>query len=211
MPVEAPDLNSYLCIQQQTLAKIAAAIGETEAAEMWNRRAEALAKRMIDILWDERAGVFWARHAGQRVNVLTPFNLFPLLTGQMPPEIAGRLVARLTDESQFWPRYPVPSVALNDPKYDPNKMWRGPTWVNINYLLIEGLQKAGYPEIADDLRQRTLDLIGGKEDIYEYYHPETGQNPPKAAAIFGWSSAVFIDLAISASQEQAAKSGGDPR
>ncbi len=209
MPVEAPDLNSYLCIQQQTLAKIAAVIGEVEDADMWSRRAEALAKRMIDILWDEQAGVFWAMHKGQRVNVLTPFNLFPLLTGRMPPAIASRLVARLTDESQFWPRYPVPSVALNDPKYDPINMWRGPTWVNINYLLIEGLQKAGYPEIANELRQRTLDLIGGQEDIYEYYHPETGQNPPKAAAIFGWSSAVFIDLAISASQDQEIKRGKD--
>jgi glycogen debranching enzyme len=202
MPVESPDLNTYLCIQEQSLAKIATAIGEEEDAKMWNRQAEALAQRMIDILWDDQAGVFWAMRNGQRVNVLTPFNLFPLLTGRMPPAIASRLVARLTDQRQFWPRYPVPSVALDDPKYDPNTMWRGPTWVNINYLIIEGLLKAGYPEIANELRQRTLDLIGGREDIYEYYHPETGQNPPKAAAIFGWSSAVFIDLAINATQEQ---------
>jgi glycogen debranching enzyme len=92
-------------------------------------------------------------------------------------------------------------VALDDPHYDPNQMWRGPTWVNINYLLIEGLHKAGYPQVGRELRRRTLELIGGQQDIYEYYHPQTGQNPPKAAAIFGWSSAVFIDLAIQASQE----------
>mgnify|MGYP001108587659 CR=1 FL=1 len=89
-------------------------------------------------------------------------------------------------------------MALNDPAYDPNQMWRGPTWVNINYLLIEGLERAGYPQTAGDLCRRTLELVGGQEDIFEYYHPETGLNPPKAAAIFGWSSAVFIDLAIRA-------------
>ncbi|HEX9028714.1 MAG TPA: trehalase family glycosidase, partial [Anaerolineales bacterium] len=204
MPVESPDLNTYLCIQQQALAKIAAAIGEVEAANLWSRRADDLAQRMIEILWDEKAGIFWAKRKGQPVTVRTPFSLFPLLTGRMPPAIASRLVEHLTDESQFWPRYPVPSVALCDPKYDPNQMWRGPTWVNINYLVIEGLQKAGYPGIAKELRRRTLDLIGGQQDIFEYYHPETGQNPPKAAAIFGWSSAVFIDLAIQATQE------GDP-
>jgi putative isomerase len=202
MPVEAPDLNTYLCIQQQNLGEIAAAIGEDEDAKMWTRRADELTRSMIKFLWDDQAGVFWARRNGQRVNVLTPFNLFPLLTGRMPAEIAGRLVARLTDKTQFWPRYPVPSVALNDPKYNPNEMWRGPTWVNINYLIIEGLQKAGYPEIARELRHQTLELISGQQDIYEYYHPESGMNPPKAAAIFGWSSAVFIDLAIQASQEQ---------
>jgi hypothetical protein len=214
MPVESPDLNTYLCMQQDTLAKIAAATGAVEDAKMWQQRAENIAQRMIENMWDEQAGFFWARKNVQpvtpntsgvtlstaRVNVRTPFNLFPLITGRMPAKIASRLVSHLTDERQFWPRYPVPSVALNDPKYDPNQMWRGPTWVNINYLLIEGLQKAGYLEVANELRRRTLDLIGGQEDIYEYYHPETGKNPPNAAAIFGWSSAVFIDLAIQASQ-----------
>ena len=91
---------------------------------------------------------------------------------------------------------------MDDPKYDPNQMWRGPTWVNVNYLLIEGLQRSGYPELTRDLRQRTLDLIGGRDDIYEYYHPSNGENPPNAASMFGWSSAVFIDLAIQAAREK---------
>jgi hypothetical protein len=45
-------------------------------------------------------------------------------------------------------------------------------------------------------------------DIYEYYQPETGENPPQAASIFGWSSAVFIDLAIQVAEEAA--EGGPP-
>jgi glycogen debranching enzyme len=92
---------------------------------------------------------------------------------------------------------------MDDPKYDPFKMWRGPTWVNVNYLLIEGLQRSGYPELAVELRKRTLDLISCRNDIYEYYHPATGENPPNAASMFGWSAAVFIDLAIQAAQEKA--------
>jgi glycogen debranching enzyme len=95
----------------------------------------------------------------------------------------------------------VPSVALDDPKYNPTQMWRGPTWVNVNYLLIEGLRRSGYPELARELRQRTLQMICGQDDIYEYYHPQLGTNPPNAASIFGWSAAVFIDLAIQARQD----------
>ncbi len=85
---------------------------------------------------------------GSRIHVRTPFNLFPLITGRMPPGITRRLVDHLTNEKEFWPPFPVPSVALDDPKYDPNQMWRGPTWVNINYLIIEGLRNAGYPEVS---------------------------------------------------------------
>jgi putative isomerase len=202
MPVEAPDLNTYLYLQQEALAKIARAIGEDDDAEMWQRRADEMARRMIDLTWDAKTGFFWASRNGSRVNVRTPFNLFPLITGQMPSDISDRLVAHLTDERQFWSRYPVPTVAMDDPKYDPFKMWRGPTWVNVNYLLIEGLQRSGYTDLARELRTRTLDLICCRNDIYEYYHPVTGENPPNAASMFGWSSAVFIDLAIQAAREK---------
>ena len=202
VPVESPDLNTYLYLQQDCLSKIARVIGLDSDAEIWQKRAQAMAQRMIDVTWDANAGLFWATRNGSRVNVRTPFNLFPLITGQMPFDIAARLVAHLTDEHQFWSRYPVPSVAMDDPKYDPNQMWRGPTWVNVNYLLIEGLQRSGYPDLARELRKRTLELICGQDDIYEYYHPESGENPPNAASTFGWSSAVFIDLAIQAAQEK---------
>ena len=201
MPVEAPDLNTYLYLQQESLSKIARVIGREDDAETWRGRAEAMARRLVELAWNEEAGLFWARANGRRVNVRTPFNLFPLITGQMPAEVVKRLVAHLTDERQFWSRYPVPTVAMDDPKYDPIKMWRGPTWVNVNYLLIEGLQRSGYANLARELRRRTLDLINSRDDIYEYYHPITGENPPMAASMFGWSSAVFIDLAIQAARE----------
>ena len=51
----------------------------------------------------------------------------------------------------------------------------------------------------------------GQDDIYEYYHPETGEPPPKAAPIFGWSAAVFIDLAIQASREPKPRARGRRR
>ncbi len=201
MPVESPDLNTYLYLQQEALAKIAGVIGAKDDVEIWRQRAQAMIQRMIDISWDAQSGFFWARRNGSRVNVRTPFNLFPLITGRMPPAISERLVSHLTDQSQFWSRYPVPTVAMDEPKYNPNQMWRGPTWVNVNYLLIEGLQRSGYPDLARDLRRRTLELICGQADIYEYYHPQSGENPPNAASTFGWSSAVFIDLAIQAARE----------
>ncbi len=202
MPVESPDLNTYLYLQQEALAKIASAIGKEDDAEMWRQRAASMAQRMIDFAWDAESGFFWATRNKSRVNVRTPFNLFPLITGQMPSDISDRLVAHLTDERQFWSRYPVPTVAMNDSKYNPYQMWRGPTWVNVNYLLIEGLQRSGYADLARELRQRTLDLICCRNDIYEYYHPMSGENPPNAASMFGWSSAVFIDLAIQAAREK---------
>jgi glycogen debranching enzyme len=80
-------------------------------------------------------------------------------------------------------------------------MWRGPTWVNVNYLFIEGLAKCGYAELARELSDRTLQLIQRHADNYEYYNSLTGDHPPKAAGMFGWTSALFADLAIQASRD----------
>ena len=204
VPVEAPDLNTYLCLQADALGRIAAAIGEPQEARAWAERAETLATRMVEQMWDENAGLFWAwrpREAERTpVNVRTPFNLFPLITGHMPSKIVSRLVDHLTNEKEFWSRYPVPTVARDDPKYDPLKMWRGPTWVNVNYLLVEGLDRAGYRDLARELRHRTLDMMLQCDDICEFYHPDTGETPPTAASVFGWSSALFIEMAIEESR-----------
>jgi hypothetical protein len=199
MPVESPELNTYLCVQMGSLAMIAETLGMNAEAAMWRRRASAMVSRMIEHFWDADAGLFWATHDHKRIQVVTPFNLYPLWTGQLPKEINERLLAHLTDPNMFWGKYMLPTVARNDPRYNPETMWRGPVWANINYFFIEALNQIGRHELANQLRERTLEMMMAHKDIYEYYDAETGAPPPKAVNIFGWSSAVFIDLAIQAS------------
>ncbi len=129
--------------------------------------------------------------------------------GRLPEPITRRLVERLTDSATFWSRYPVPSVALNDPHFDAHQMWRGPTWVNVNYLLVEGLERCGYPVEAAELRGRSIELIGRHRDIYEYYNPLTGEPSPKAASLFGWSAALFIELLLQAQAAGADRAASD--
>lgn len=202
MPVTSPDLNTYLVLQMENLGRIAAAIGLPAEANAWEEQAEAHLQRMIARLWDEKAGLFWAHRQGSPIAVRTPFNLFPLITGRLPESMARRLVAHLTDPAEFWTRFPVPSVARNDFHYNPLQMWRGPAWINVNYLMVEGLERSGFPAEAHQLRRSTLELIQRHTDIYEYYHPETGEPGPQAATLFGWSAALFIEMALDASQEQ---------
>src|SRR5690606_26274404 len=114
----------------------------------------------------------------------------------LPEPLARRLLTHLTDPDEFWGEYAIPTVSRRDPHYDPDTMWRGPVWANINYFFIEALQITGELELAHELRRKTLEMIMRQDGIYEYYHADTGAPPPKAATIFGWTAAVFIDLAI---------------
>jgi putative isomerase len=200
MPVESPDLNTYLVLQLDALARIAEILDLPADAAEWRAQADALTARVIQHFWDETAGVFWATRDNQPLHVLTAFNLYPLLTGRLDKTKQQRLLEHLFNPNEFWLAYPIPTVAKKDPQYDPQQMWRGPTWVNINYLFIEGLARCGERDAARLLRDKTLELLMGQNDIYEYYNPETGKPPPRAASVFGWSSAVFVDLAIKASR-----------
>ena len=58
MPVESPDLNTYLCVQMGCFSVMAEALGMADEAGMWRRRASALVRRMIQDMWDEKAGLF---------------------------------------------------------------------------------------------------------------------------------------------------------
>ena len=202
MPVESPDLNTYLCLQMEALARMAEQLGKLDEAAMWERRSDALLRRMLEDFYDPEAGLFWATKDHQPITVVTPFNLYPLWTGKLPEEIAGKLIDHLTDPEEFWAEYPIPTVARNGTKYDSQRMWRGPTWINVNYILIEALARSGRPKLAQELRDRTLALLMKHKDMYEFYNPATGEPGPTAAPAFGWSAALFIDLAIRASTRE---------
>ncbi len=154
MPVESPDLNTYLCVQMGSLAEIAEILGIEFEAAMWRKRAAAIVKRMIKDMWDEESGLFQALYEEQPIPVVTPFNLYPLWTGQLPDHIRERLLAHLTNPEEFWGEYSLPSVAYNDPNFDPLTMWRGPVWVNINYFFIEALRQIDELDLADQLRRQ---------------------------------------------------------
>ena len=211
MPVESPDLNTYLCVQMGSLAMMAEGLGMAAEGAMWRRRAAALVRRMIEDFWDEEAGLFWALHDHQPVRTVTPFNLYPLWTGQLPPHIRDRLIEHLRNPDEFWGEYALPTVARNDAHYDPDTMWRGPVWANVNYFLIEALQLVGEADLAGELRDKTLNLIMRQSSIYEYYHADTGDPPSGSVDIFGWTAAVFIDLAIQASREREEPDDSDRR
>jgi glycogen debranching enzyme len=201
MPVESPELNTYLSVQMEALAKMARILGRESEAMEWEHQRHALADRLTTHFYDPRAGIFWATRDHVPIPVLTPFNLYPLWTGLLDKQVSQRLIDHLTDPGEFWTAYPIPTVARSDPQYDGQQMWRGPTWVNINYIFTEALRRCGRSDLAGELRRRTLEMIMRHDDIYEYYNPDTGAPPAAAAPGFGWSAALFIDMAIEASRE----------
>ncbi len=196
LPVGSPDLPAYLVVGCDALATIAEALHLPADATYWRSEAARLTDRLVELRWDRAAGRFRSWTRTTQITTRTAFELMPLLTGRLPKPVARRLVSTLTDTSRFWTPFPVPTVAVDDPAFESSTMWRGPVWLNVNYMLIEGLFRSGYPAVARRLRERTLALVSSQADTREYYDPLTGGAPVLAASCFGWTAALFLDLAI---------------
>ncbi|MFE4949287.1 amylo-alpha-1,6-glucosidase [Leifsonia sp. NPDC056665] len=195
LPVASPDLAAYLILQDDLLAGRARAIGDVDGASLHTSRASRTLA-LLEAMWDESAGYFRSYGAGTPVDAETAVSLLPLLTGRLPGRYVAGILAALDDPTRFATTWSVPTVARREPDYSDERMWRGPVWVNVNALLAEGLAVSGQPERSRALIEETLRLVMHGGGPHEYYNPSTGGKPPRATTAFGWSAALFVDLAV---------------
>jgi glycogen debranching enzyme len=86
---------------------------------------------------------------------------------------------------------PVPSNDRTAADFDPLRYWRGPIWININWLLRRGMLTHGSYADAENLRTAMLALVH-RSGHFEYFHPVTGEGI--GAPMFSWTAALSLDL-----------------
>lgn len=88
---------------------------------------------------------------------------------------------------------PVPSYDRYGFAFFPTRYWRGPVWANINWFLMRGLERYGYEDQAERLRNTIVSLCN-KQGFYEYYDPTTGFG--HGSDLFSWTAALFLDIVL---------------
>lgn len=195
LPTAAPDLGAYLVRQDLELASLLETY-EPDADATRLRERAATTQELLLRMWDPERGRFLAYGGGEQQLSDTVVGLMPLLTGTLPEPIAGALRAAVDDPERFALPWGLPTVAASDPDFSEERMWRGPVWVNTSMLVAEGLEASGYAERARELREQTVALVIHGGGPHEYFNPRTGFKAERATTAFGWSAALFIDLAV---------------
>ena len=183
----AIDLNAYLVLTYRALASFAAELGKPAEVRDWTAAADDLASAINTRLWDAQDGCYydWDFRQKRFSRILTPASFTPLFAGFASAEQAASLARHAERLSPGWP-----SVAYDDPHYDPKGYWRGRTWLNVAYMALKGLKFYGFGEIAERGRREILGWVANDPGvIYETYDSATGL--PCGASHFGWSS-VFL-------------------
>jgi hypothetical protein len=75
--------------------------------------------------------------------------------------------------------------------FDPQNYWRGPVWININWMLSQGLKGYGYKQKADAMKKDMIQLPI-RFGFHEYFDSQTGKG--YGSRNFSWTAALFLDL-----------------
>lgn len=145
-------------------------------------------------LWDQYSSQYFSREFTSHKHIKIPSigNLIALYSGVVDEKKAQLIVQSLENEKKYGASFPVPTTELANEWFNPVGYWQGPTWVNANWLIIDGLKRAGFKDHAEALRESTVDMVA-QAGCYEYFNPKTGQGA--GAENFSWTAALAIDLA----------------
>lgn len=189
--IEDLAFNSILARANAHLQHIAASIRQELPPSLSEsiRRTE----KTFEELWDPYSSQYYSRDfiTHRLLKIPSAATLLPLYAGVVSRERAGLLVRQLENEHAFGPAYPIPSVPVNSFWFQPKLYWQGPAWVNINWLIIDGLNRYGFRDHAAALRESTLEMVA-KSGCSEYFDPLTGE--AAGAPNFSWTAALVIDL-----------------
>ncbi len=147
----------------------------------------------LEQLWDPYSNQYYSRDfiTHRLLKISTVATLLPLYAGSITKERAATLVKLLENEHAYGTAYPVPSVSENSSWFREKLYWQGPAWVNMNWLIIDGLERYGYKDHADALRETTLEMVS-HNGCSEYFDPLTGE--AAGADNFSWTAALALDL-----------------
>ncbi|MEO0481203.1 MAG: trehalase family glycosidase [Planctomycetota bacterium] len=169
----------------------------------------AIAKR----LWDEKSGMFIDvdPRTRRKTGVKSAIGFLPLGTDIPNQKQIDAMIDVLGKKDEFWTPYPVPTVSVSDPSYDPlgqwkgtrrHEAWNGRTHMSINSQLMDSLAyvaERGHKKgrkLLKQLFEKTVSMCSGELEghenasVHAHYHPETGR--PSRYDGVDWSTGAFL-------------------
>ena len=214
--MDAVDFNAFLALECEIMAEFAGMLGRNEDAADWTRRHARLCRLIRERLWSADLNFFVDHDIEKNAlsGIMASSGFLPLLCGAASPEQAQALARHLRNPETFGTPFPVPSVAACQARDEAKDMWRGPVWINLNWLIAEGLDRYGFTELSTELRDKTRAEIERHAvthgTLFEFYDAQRETDPPrlyrKGACApekspynqvfhdYGWTATLYADL-----------------
>ena len=208
-PKAVCELQGYVYDAWLRMAEIYDALGDGARAAELRAKAAALFVRFNEAFWDEETGFYAFALDGEKKKVLSVASNpgHCLWSGIVPPERAGRVVARLM-QPDMWSGWGIRTLSASHPAYNPYSYQNGSVWPHDNGLIAEGFKRYGYGaeagRVAHDVSKAgSFFMLNQLPELYAGLHRGRDQLPSpvsgcqRAAGVGRWIG--LLDVA------------GDPR
>lgn len=215
--LDATDFNSMMALECEIMAGFAEKLNNGEAA-FWHAKHKELCEKINERLWNKKESFYFDYDVDkkQMSEVMACFGFLPLICGACSKEQAEKLAEHIFNKDTFGTPLPVPSIAVKSGKYYSKDMWRGPVWININWLIAYGFRRYGMNDVADHIIKKTVEEIelsfGKYSTFFEFFDDRKDVDPPKllrkgknAPEInpmhqvffdYGWTATLYVDMIL---------------
>ncbi|KAH7930897.1 glycoside hydrolase family 63 protein [Leucogyrophana mollusca] len=210
------DLISWMGFFTRTMRGISEFIGETEDAASFAEIEKAIIDNIDDLHWNEEEQMYCdvginEDDESDHVCHKGYLSLFPFMLSLLPshsPHL-GAVLDLLRDPEQLWSSYGIRSLSAAHPEFGQGEnYWKGPIWVQMNYMVLSSLYKTYvaeegpyqqrakeiYAELRNNIVSNVFKEYQRTGYVWEQYDPTTGEG--KGSHPFtGWTSLVTLILA----------------
>jgi hypothetical protein len=187
--------NSILCRANRDLMDIGQEIGaDVGQVRQW---LEQTISAIRERLWSPERRQFdpYDLVARRLLPTATAASFMPLFAAAASQEQAGALYEK-ADSVSFCGLhqgncFTIPNYDMSRDDFDSQNYWRGPVWININWMLSQGMKSYGFREKADSMK-KDMTQLPVRFGFYEYFDSISGTG--YGSDSFSWTAALFIDL-----------------
>jgi hypothetical protein len=199
LPRLCPDMSATVYGGRVALAAMARALGKSAEADRWLADADAIRSAILNRLYSADDAAFYDRDAQ---------NQFVRVRGEVIARVLGEHVAddklfatiydrQIHNPVAFWAPYPLPSIALDDPKFVrpiPANSWGGASQALTALRATRWMEHYGKPADFAHLMQQWVDAICRAGDFYQQIDPldgnatqDPGKYSPAALVLFDYT------------------------
>ena len=201
----AVDASVYAMREYLAMAMLAEHLSDPMARK-YREKASATRRAILRQLWSAKDAMFWNRRRdnGEVIRAMAWTNFLPLVDGLLSRGEGRRMIRlHLLNDAEMRSEYGFRSLAKSDAAYSneaiikPYSNWRGPIWINANFLDWIALRRYGFRAESRWLAVALAGVlhrdIAKWNSMHEDYSAETGEGlAPTVAQSPGGKFAGFV-------------------